>query len=224
MSLKQGSLARVLIVIDDVHLEPALRPHQRREKTDRAGAGDHQRVRLPGARAAADALGVIPRLRHHARRLGQHAGNAERRVDLDEKFRLDAKKLGAEAVALLDAALGVAAVAAHVPFAGGASGARHRIRPAYDADDDIASRHAAAGRRLLDPAEQFVADHQPRLARGRPAVMSGYDVAVRAADAKRQRPYQYGAVRFRRLGDVVDARRIGNPWSDRQSPHQFLSV
>ena len=46
----------------------------------------------------------------------------ERRIDLDHELRLDAEALGAVAVALLDAALGVAAVAAHVPFAGGAGG------------------------------------------------------------------------------------------------------
>jgi hypothetical protein len=60
---------------------------------------------------------MIPSLGDHARRFEQNAGLAERRIDLDQKFGLDAKILRAETVTLLDAALGIAAVAAHIPFA-----------------------------------------------------------------------------------------------------------
>ena len=40
-----------------------------------------------------DALGMIPRLGDDAHRLKQHAGDPERRIDLDEKVRLDPEKL-----------------------------------------------------------------------------------------------------------------------------------
>ena len=84
-------------------------------------------------RAPADALGVVPGLGEDAGRLEQHAKDAQIGVDLDGEFRLDAEALGAVAVPLLDAALGVAPVAAHVPFALGAgehgSGSGRRTMP-----------------------------------------------------------------------------------------------
>ena len=90
-------------------------------------------------------------------------------IERDQEIRLDAELLGAVAVALLDAALGIAAVAAHVPFAGGAGRARHRIGPPHDADHQIAALEAAARRRFLDAAEQFMTDDQALL---RPAAPS----------------------------------------------------
>ena len=88
---------------------------------------------------------------------------------LTANSRLDAELLGAVAVALLDAALGVEAVAAHVPFADGAGRTRHRIGTAHDADDEIAAREAAALRRLLDAAERLVAEHQTLARRAAPS-------------------------------------------------------
>ena len=85
---------------------------------------------------------------------------SKRRVELDREIMLDAELLGAIAVALLDAALGILSVAAHVPFAGGACRTGHRIGPAHDADHEIAGRKAASGRRLFDTAEQFMADDE----------------------------------------------------------------
>ena len=63
----------MFVVVEHMHVEAALHAHQRRQQPDRAGAGDQQRPRLPGARALADALDVIPRLGDDARRLEQHA-------------------------------------------------------------------------------------------------------------------------------------------------------
>jgi hypothetical protein len=60
-------------------------------------------------------------------------------------------------------------------------------RPAHDADHPIADRKAAPVRRLLDGAQRFVAQHQPLLARGSPAVLARHDFAVGAADAERAR-------------------------------------
>ena len=79
---------------------------------------------------------------------------------LTAKSRLDAELLGAIAVALFDAALGVEPVAAHVPFADGAGRTRHRIGTAHDADHEIAARKAAALRRFFDAAERLVPEDQ----------------------------------------------------------------
>ena len=119
--VEQPTLWQIVVVIEHVHVEAALRAHQGGKETDRAGAGDQQRLRLPGPRTLTDAFGVVPGLGDDARRLEQDAGHAERRIDLDKEIRLDAEKVRAEAVSLLDAALGVAAVAAHIPFADGAA-------------------------------------------------------------------------------------------------------
>ena len=125
---------------------------------------------------------------------------------LTSEIGLDAEELGAVAVALLDAAFGVEAVAAHVPLVDGARGTRNRIRPPYDADDMIAGVHAATGGRLLHAAEQFMADHQPALARRSPAIRAGDDLAVRAANTERERAHQHCAVRRRRVGNVFEPR------------------
>src|ERR1700677_2909321 len=117
----------MLVMIEDVNLEPALRAHQRRQKSDRTGAGHQQSFRLPRTRALTDPLAMIPGRGDHAGRFEQNRGLAKCRVDLDQKFRLDAKILRAKSVPLLDAALGVESVAAHIPFADSARWTRHRI-------------------------------------------------------------------------------------------------
>ena len=215
----QFSFAAPVVMIEHVHVEPALRADQGGEKTDRAGAGDQKPLRREAARARADALGLIPGLGDDAGRLDQDAVHAERRIELDQKVRLDAEKIRAVAVALLDAALGVAAVAAHVPFADGAARARHRIGPAHDADDEIAGFEAAIGRRFLHLAERLVADDQTLLARRRPAIGAGDDLAVGAADAERQRAHQHRAVRRRRGGDIFDFCRIGGAGRNGEGAH-----
>src|SRR5665213_1015579 len=112
-----------------MHFKPALRPKQRRQQSDRTGAGDQYDARLPRRAARADPLDLLPGLGDHAGRLQQHAMVLERRIDLDDEIRLDAELLATVTVALLDAALGVLAVAAHVPFADSAGRTRHRIGP-----------------------------------------------------------------------------------------------
>ena len=193
-------------MVEHMDVEAALRAQQCGEQTDRPGAGDQKRLRLPCPRAPADAFGMIPGLGDDAGRLDQHAGIAERTIDLDEEVGLDAEKIRTISVAFLDAALGVAAVAAHIPFADRAGGARHRIGPAHDADDAIAGAKSAVGRRLAHFTQRLVADHQPLLAGRRPAVGPRYDFTVGAADAQRQAAHQHGAVGARRLGDVFNAR------------------
>jgi hypothetical protein len=63
----------MVLVVDHVDVEAALHADHRRDEADRAGAGNQQRPRLPGARTLTDALGVIPRLGDDARRLQQPA-------------------------------------------------------------------------------------------------------------------------------------------------------
>ena len=119
------------------------------DQTERIGA--RSRGFAPKRLLVTDALGLIPGFGDDAGRLDQDAVDAERRIELDQKVRLDAEKIRAVAIALLDAALGVAAVLAHVPFADGAIGTRHRIGPAHDADDEIAGLEAASRRALPAP-------------------------------------------------------------------------
>ena len=170
-----------------------------------------------GARAPMR-LDVLPGLGDDAGRLQQHAERFQLRVELDREIRLDAELFGAVAVARLDAALGVLAIAAHVPFADGAGRARHRIGPAHDADHQIAALEAAAGRRARST---WPSDSWPRIRRCSPGGAQPYspsiDFAVGAADAERQRAHQHGAVAWRRRRNVVKAERIGGAGLDGQA-------
>ena len=150
------------------------------------------------------------RFGENAGRLEQHAEQAEGRVELDDEFRLDAKIFGAVAMAFLDAPLGVAAVAAHVPFAGGAGAARHRIGSAHDADDEISGGKPAFRRRGLHPPKRFMAEDQPLLARRRGAILAGNDLPVGPAHAERHRATSTAPSARRGLGDILQAGRIAN--------------
>ena len=121
---------------------------------------------------------MIERLGQDAGGLEQHTEAAQARIKLDGEFGLDAKTLGAEAVPLLDTALGVAAVAAHVPLTGRAGDTGHRIGPPHDADDVVARREAVAGRGGDHFAVGFVAEHQPAAAGRCFTVFAADDLAV----------------------------------------------
>ena len=132
------------------------RAHARRGRAARPSAppaGRPGRRRSPARFAAtssgamADALDVVPRLGEDARRLQQHA--EQRRAPDRPSPRSPARTGSARRRSrrsCLDAALGVSAVAAHVPFAGGAGDAGHRIGPPHDADHMVAGGEAAAVR------------------------------------------------------------------------------
>jgi hypothetical protein len=203
----QRGLGTVLVVVHDIDLEPALHAHQRRHQADRPGAGDEHTLRRP-ARAAADALDVLPRLGQHARRLEQDARQAQHRRHLRGERRIGAPALGAEAVGLLDAALREAAVAAHVPFAERAVRAGHRIGMAHDPHDEVADREAAARRRADHPPEGLVPKDQALLPGAGAAVEAFDQLAVGAADAHGERAHEQRAVLLRRLGDVIEALRV----------------
>ena len=87
---------------------------------------------------------------------------------------------------LLDAALGVAAVGAHVPLAHRAVRARHRVGPAHDAHDVLADRQPG-GPGVDHPPQRLVTEDQPLLTRRRPAVVAARDLGIGAADADGQR-------------------------------------
>ena len=202
-------LRTALVVIEHVHVEIALLSHQRRQKPDGPGPGDEQRPRLPRARAVADALGMVPGLGEDAGGLQQHAEDAQCRVELDREVRLDTEAFGAVAVPLLDTALGVAPVATHVPLSVRAREARHRIGPAYDADDEIAGCEAATLGRRLDHAQRFMTENEALLTGRSKAITALEDFAVGRTHPERQSAHQNRAIRLRWFGDLLEPRRVG---------------
>ncbi len=128
--------------VEHVHLEPLLASDHRRQQAHRPGPGDQHASRFPGAAARADGEGVVPGLGHHAGGLQQHAQQAQAGIDLHCEVGLERVALGAIAVDLLDAVLGVEAVSAHVPLTAGAGLAGDGIGPADDADHQVALRQA----------------------------------------------------------------------------------
>src|SRR5688572_26083979 len=156
--------------------------NQRRQQADWSGACHEHRMRLPQC-ALADREDLLPGLRDDGRGLHQHAEQAEGRVDLHRVLRLDSPALRHEAIDFLDAALGVLAVAAHVPFTDRAVWAGHGVGAADDADDQVTYAKRAGQTRLDDAAERLVAEYKPRLSRRCPAVLALDDLDVGAADA-----------------------------------------
>src|SRR5690349_7126440 len=145
---------------------------------------------------------MIPGLGDDTCRLHQHTGKPESWIDGDSEVRLDPETFGAEAMPVLDAALGVAAVAAHVPFTRCAGRTRQRIGAAHDSYDRIADRKSAAFRRLLHDAEGFMAKHEPLCALGIRAIQAMENFVIGAADAERARAHKNAAVRKRGGGNV----------------------
>src|SRR5438046_1963472 len=96
-------------------------------------------------------------------------------------------------VPLLDAALGVAAVTAHVPLAGSASNARLRVGPTHDANDEIAGREAAPLRRRLDRAQRFMAENKALITRRSKPIATVENFAIGPAHSECQGAHQDGA-------------------------------
>src|SRR3954469_14882596 len=103
---------------------------------------------------------MLPRLDDHACRLRQDRAEAEGGLGLHRKVGFDPETLGAETMPILDAAFGIEAIAAHIPFPGGAGRARNGIGPAHDPDNVIAAAESAFGRRLFDSPERFMPEDQ----------------------------------------------------------------
>src|SRR5215469_1975919 len=92
-----------VVMVEDMHVEPALDSDHCGEQADRSGPGDQQCLRRPDARTAADSLGMVPRLGDNTGRLDQNTVAPQRWIELEQKFRRDAEKIRAVAVELLDA-------------------------------------------------------------------------------------------------------------------------
>src|SRR3974377_621888 len=138
----------------DVHVQPALDAEHRGEETDRPRARHEDVLRLP-ERALADGRDLLPRFRDDRRRLRGHAGEPAGPVHLDPVLGLDPPALRHEAVDLLDAALGVLAVPAHVPLADRAVRTRDGIGASHDADDEIALLQRGGRAGIEDAAERL---------------------------------------------------------------------
>jgi hypothetical protein len=126
----------------------------------------------------------------------------EFRVHLDHKFRLYAKVLASVAVKLLDAALGVATVATHVPLAYRTIWAGLGIGTAYDANNEVAWFHTTATRSAQNTSEGFVAKNETILPGRSPAVAAAHDLYICAAHAHSKRPDEHGTVVQVRLGHL----------------------
>ena len=211
-----------LDAVEDVDLLAEQPGSARREETDRARAGHEHRLRLPEG-APADHHDLLQRLRDHGHRLEEHAEDPERRVHLDRVLGLDAPALRHEPVDLLDPALGVLAVAAHVPLAHGAVGAGNRVRAADDADHEVALLEPAARARVEHPAEGLVAEHEARVARGGPAVLALGDLDVRPADADGHGLHEDRALARVGLGNVLEPGGPGLPGLDGDRLHEVAS-
>src|SRR5581483_6091451 len=132
---------------------------------------------------------------------------------------LEAHTLRAIAVALLDAALGVKPVAAHVPLADRAARARLRIGPAHDADDVIAGLEPAIRGRFDHAGQRLVPEHETVIACRRPAILAAQDLGVGPAHAHREHLRQHGALAAIRLTDVVEPRGAGLAGNHRDRAH-----
>ena len=194
----QSGLGSVGVAVEHMHIEIALPAHQCGQQADRTRAGDEQSAGRPRLRTAAHPFDMVPGLGDDAGGLHQHAGEAEIAIDRDCEIGFDPKPFGAEAVPLLDAALGKAAVAAHVPFAGRTGRTRQRIGTPHDTDNRIADGEPAALRRLLHDAQRTrdrapAALHRPALRRtGRPGFRDRCRISRARACAPESAPSESG--------------------------------
>ena len=133
---------------------------------------------------------MVPCFGEDARRLKQDPQIPQLRLDLDRELRLDAKALGAVAGPFLDAAFRVASVAAHVPFPGGAGGARLGIGATHNPYNEVARNKSAPGGRDLDHRQRLMAEYQMLLSRRGGAVTLQY-FAICSANPERQRARQH---------------------------------
>jgi hypothetical protein len=115
--------------------------------------------------------------------------------------RLQRDDLRAVAVELLDAALAVAALAAHVELAAGASRAGVGIGAADDAGDDVAGDELRPVRHLSHAPERLVPEDEAGAVRRRPAAGAGDDLSVGAAHPEGDHLDEQLAVAAVGLGD-----------------------
>src|SRR6516225_7149189 len=125
-------------------IQAALLPQECCQQADRAGTRNQRCARLPKG-TAPDTVNFLPGFCYNRRWLKENAEKSERGIDLNGIVRLDTPVLRHVTVNLLDAALGILPIAAHVPFTNGAIGAWNWIRPTNDANHELALLHTARG-------------------------------------------------------------------------------
>src|SRR6185437_9053663 len=189
--------------VDDVHLVAALDAEQACHQPDRPGAGDQRPAPLE-ERAPRDLVDLVPGLSQNRRWLQQNAEFAELREDGHGEIRLHAPVFASVPMQADDPALAEAVVPAHVPFPCGTCGARYRIRPADDADDEIAGREARSRWCLDHLAETLVADDQPFFTAWRGTVGAVRDLPVGPADTDRPPAHQQSTIVQVRMRDLLD--------------------
>ena len=160
--------------------------------------------------ALADPPDLLPRLGDHRRRFEQHAeqarGPRSTFIAYSGSIRQRSRH---EAVDLLDAALGVAAVAAHVPFADRAGWAGHRVGAPDDADDQVAGGERAGRARVATRPS----DSCPRTSRRVRAAPSRTCPRRSRRRCRTRRPRSLRPARRRRAG-----RARGHPRDGRCRP------
>src|SRR4029453_11521086 len=158
-------------LIEDVNIQAALLPEEGSEKTDRPRPGYQYIPGLPEG-ALADRRDLLPGLGDDSGGLQENPEEPEKAVHLHRVLGFDPPALGHEAVDLLDAPLGVLAIAAHVPLTHRAVRARDGVWTADDPHHQIALPEPADRARVNHAAQGFVAQHKARLAARSPAVLA----------------------------------------------------
>src|SRR5689334_176831 len=108
----------------------------------------------------ADVFDMLPRLRNHARRFDEHGEPSQLRRDADDILWIDAHALRAEAIELLDAMLGVASVATHVPLTDRTARTGDWIGVTDNRYDEVAHGKLCRARRSGDMCHGFVPQHE----------------------------------------------------------------
>ncbi len=167
---------------------------------------------------------MVPGLGGDAGWLQKNANIAKRRSESYRELWLDAKSLGAITIAMLDAALGIKAVAAHVPFAAGARRAWNRVRPTNNADHEIAGNDPALSGRGQYTPQRLVPQDEPFPARRRGSVSARHDITIGPAHTDHQRVHEHSAVGIRGFWNIIQSRRVGHTWYDGERPHNAARI
>jgi hypothetical protein len=203
--------------IEHVHVPAALDTDEGGQQADRACPDDQDDVRVPEG-PLADDEDLLPCLGDDRGGFQEDGQDAKALVHPDRVVRLDAPALGHKSVDLLDAALGVAPVGAHVPLAHCAIGAGRRIGSAHNTHDMLADREPAWPR-VDDSAEGFVAQDQAIPTRRRPPVISACNLRVGATDADGKGLHDHRPELRKWLWYLLQLERACGAWAYRYCLH-----
>jgi hypothetical protein len=113
---------------------------------------------------------------------------------------------------LFDAAFGVLAVAAHVPLSNGAVRAGNRIGAADNAHHQIARLQSAGRSRIQDAPKGFMTQHEARLSRRCPAILTLHDLDVRPTNADGDGFHEYRTLMCIGLRNIFEPYCPGLLW------------